>query len=71
VRTGRWASIVPQPWIETLGPPAGVITLPLDQPHVRALIALVTTKAEPGSPVIRELIRAARDTGIREALDGG
>ncbi|MFY2859342.1 LysR family transcriptional regulator [Mycobacterium sp. THU-M104] len=71
VRTGRWASIVPQPWIETLGSPAGIATLPLDQPTVRALIALVTTKAEPGSPVVRALIRVARDTGIREALDGG
>ena len=71
VRTGRWASIVPQPWIETLGPPAGVAALPLDQPRVKALIALVTTKAEPGSPVTRALIRAARDSGIREALDGG
>lgn len=71
VRTGRWASIVPQPWIETLGPPAGVAALPLDQPRVKALIALVTTKAEPGSPVVRALIRAARDTGIHEALDRG
>lgn len=61
VRTGRWASIVPQPWIETLGPPAGLVTLPLDQPPVRALIALVTTKAEPGSPVIRALLQVARD----------
>ncbi len=71
VRAGRWASIVPQPWIETLGPPAGVAALTLDQPRVKALIALVTTKAEPGSPVVRALVRAARDTGIHEALDRG
>ncbi|WP_407688904.1 LysR family transcriptional regulator [Mycobacterium sp. HUMS_1102779] len=61
VRTGRWASIVPQPWIETLGPPAGLVTLPLDQPPVRALIALVTNKAEPGSPITRALLQVARD----------
>lgn len=61
VRTGRWASIVPQPWIETLGPPAGVASLPLDQPPVTALIALVTTKAEPGSPVTRALLQVARE----------
>lgn len=71
VRTGRWASIVPQPWIETLGPPAGIATLPLDEPAVRALIALVTTKAEPGSPITRALIRAACDAAIHEALDRG
>jgi len=70
VRTGRWASIVPQPWLETLGIPAGVAVLPLDQPPVRALIALVTNKAEPGSPVTRALIRVARDAGIHAALDG-
>lgn len=61
VRTGRWASIVPQPWIETLGPPPGLVTLPLDQPPVRALIALVTNKAEPGSPITRALLQVARD----------
>ncbi len=48
VATGRWASIVPQPWIRTLGPPAGVSVLRLDKPSLTALIALVTNKADPG-----------------------
>lgn len=70
VRTGRWASIVPQPWIEALGVPPGVSALRLDQPAVTALIALVTNKAEPGSLITRALLQAARGAHIAEALDG-
>ncbi len=68
VCTGRWASIVPQPWIRTLGAPAGVSALRLERPSVTALIALVTNGAEPGSLLTRALIHTARDAGIGEAL---
>jgi DNA-binding transcriptional LysR family regulator len=70
VRTGRWASIVPQPWIQTLGPQPGVSVLRLDHPSVTALIALVTNKAEPGSLITRALIQTARDAGIGQAVGG-
>lgn len=69
VRTGRWASIVPQPWIGTLGLPAGVSVLELDQPAVTALVALVTNKEEPGSVITRALIQTAGHAGIAAALD--
>ena len=70
VRTGRWASIVPQPWIATLGTPPGVSVLRLEQPSVTALIALVTNKTEPGSLVTRALIETACESGIDVALGG-
>jgi DNA-binding transcriptional LysR family regulator len=70
VRTGRWASIVPQPWIRSLGAPAGISVLRLERPSVTALIALVTNAAEPGSLLTRALIQTARDAGITDALDG-
>ncbi|VBA46594.1 LysR family transcriptional regulator [Mycobacterium attenuatum] len=69
VHTGRWASIVPQPWIRTLGVPPGLSILRLDRPSVKAFIALVTNRAEPGSLVTRALIQIAREAGIGNALD--
>ena len=68
VRTGRWASIVPQPWIYTLGVPAGVRVLGLRRPSVTALIALVTNRAEPGSLLARALRATAREARIGATL---
>ncbi len=68
VRTGRWATIVPQPWIRTLGTTAGLSVLRLDRPSVTALIALVTNRAEPGSLLTRALVQTARDIRIGAAL---
>jgi DNA-binding transcriptional LysR family regulator len=68
VGTGRWASIVPQTWIRTLGLPAGTSVLRLHDPSVTALMALVTSAAEPGSVVTRALIQAAHDVDIAVAL---
>lgn len=68
VRTGRWASIVPQPWIHTLGVPAGASVLRLRRPSVTALIALVTNRAEPGSSLTRALRRTAREAHMGATL---
>jgi DNA-binding transcriptional LysR family regulator len=70
VGTGRWASIVPHTWIHALGAPAGARVLPLEQPSVTALIALVTNKAEPVSVLSRALVDTARDAGIADIYQG-
>jgi DNA-binding transcriptional LysR family regulator len=64
VSTGRWASIVPQPWLQTLRPPAGVRVLPLTDPAITATVALVTSSDEPGSVLARALLRVAQSTVI-------
>ncbi|MDT5347056.1 MAG: hypothetical protein QOH91_343 [Mycobacterium sp.] len=64
VGTGRWASIVPEPWLRTLRPPADVWVLRLEKPAVTAVIALVTSKAEPGSLLARALVQVARETRV-------
>jgi DNA-binding transcriptional LysR family regulator len=64
VGTGRWATIVPQPWIRTLGAPAGASVLRLHSPSVTAVMALVTNAAEPGSVVARALVEMARNTHL-------
>ena len=61
VGTGRWASIVPQTWIRTLGPPAGTSVLRLHNPSISAVMALVTNKAEPGSVLARALAQTAQE----------
>jgi DNA-binding transcriptional LysR family regulator len=70
VATGRWASIVPQTWIRTLGPPAGAGVLRLERPSVTAVIALVTNAAQPGSLLTRALVQTARDAGLGAVLGG-
>ncbi|MEU6559720.1 LysR family transcriptional regulator [Nocardia nova] len=65
--TGRWACLVPEPWLHTWRPPPGIRVLTLDNPEVTAGIALVTG-AEPGSPVARALVRGALDTPIADTL---
>lgn len=60
VGTGRWASVVPQTWIDALGLPAGASALRLHDPSVTASIALVTHAAEPISPLTRALVQTAR-----------
>jgi|SRR5271166_2175020 len=64
VGTGRWASIVPQTWIRTLGPPAGTSVLRLHNPSLSAVMALVTNKAEPGSVLARALAQTAQEACI-------
>jgi DNA-binding transcriptional LysR family regulator len=68
VGTGRWASIIPQTWIRTLSLPAGTSVLALHNPSITALMALVTSAAEPGSVVTRALVQCARDIDISAAL---
>ena len=68
IGTGRWASLIPQTWIRTLGLPAGTSVLRLDNPSISAPMALVTSAAEPGSVVTRALIQTALDADIAEVL---
>lgn len=60
-RTGRWACIVPQPWVSALGPSADTRVFDLVDPIVTAQIALVTAAAEPASVLTTALDRTARE----------
>ncbi|MFF2086179.1 LysR family transcriptional regulator [Nocardia sp. NPDC058176] len=71
VRTGRWACVVPQPWLHTVPAPAGVRVLALDDPAVTARIVLVTQDADPGSVLARALTATARTAGIDDTLTRG
>lgn len=70
VCTGRWASIVPQTWIRTLGVPAGASVLRLQDPSIIAAMVLVTRAEDPGSVVTRALVQTARDASIGDVFGG-
>jgi DNA-binding transcriptional LysR family regulator len=66
VSTGRWASIVPYPWTQTVRPPLGTRILALRDPEIRSHIVLVTVAAEPGSVLVRALTETARRLRLAE-----
>lgn len=63
VGTGRWASIVPRPWLRAARRPAGTRVLQLAEPTIAARIVLVTTAAEPASVLADALLRSVADHG--------
>ncbi|GAA4523316.1 LysR family transcriptional regulator [Amycolatopsis samaneae] len=65
VGTGRWASILPGSWLDTLRLPAGARVVRLADPPVTTPVALVTGATEPGSVLARALTRVA--TATRDA----
>lgn len=62
--TGRWACIVPEPWLRTLPPAPGIRVLALLDPPVTARIAVITPAVEPGSVLTRAVLDTARRTPI-------
>lgn len=70
VGTGRWASIVPRTWLDTVRPPAGACVLRLDSPTPTAQLALVTLAARPGSVLARAVTQAARAVGGGDVFSG-
>lgn len=68
VSTGRWASIVPLPWLQVLNPPAGTRVLRLENPAVTAQVVLVTSSSQPGSVLTRALIRTAESADMDAVL---
>ena len=66
VATGRWASIVPDPWTRTMPPPVGVRVLELTDPVVHSPIGLVTASLDPGSVLTRALVATAESLHLDE-----
>ncbi|KAF0845365.1 LysR family transcriptional regulator [Nocardia caishijiensis] len=68
VSTGRWACVVPKPWLRGLPAPAGVRELALADPVVTARIVLVTAAGEPGSVLGSALVRTAGEIDLAATL---
>ncbi|ADZ70551.1 LysR family transcriptional regulator [Polymorphum gilvum] len=68
VRTGRWASVMPESLIEIFGAADGLKSVPIVDPGPGHLVGLVVARREPHRPAIAALLALAgglaRDPGI-------
>jgi DNA-binding transcriptional LysR family regulator len=60
VRTGRWASIMPEKLAETLGLTESVRSIPIVEPLITHTVGLVIPNREPTTPLITALIAESR-----------
>lgn len=71
VRSGRWASILPQPFLHLLGEPEGIRAVPFESDTPGHTIGLVVPDREPLTPSARELFTLAGEVNLTTALDSG
>jgi DNA-binding transcriptional LysR family regulator len=71
VRSGRWASILPQSFLYLLGEPEGVRAIPFEGGAPGHTIGLVVPDREPLTPSARELFTVAGEVNLTTALDSG
>jgi len=60
VRTGRWASVMPEVLADNLGLTPAVRSIPIVNPDVAHVIGLVTPQRQPMTPLLAALVAAAR-----------
>jgi DNA-binding transcriptional LysR family regulator len=60
VRTGAWASIMPQTFADTMGLPPTIRSIPIVEPEVVHTVGLVVPHREPMTPVTTALVAEAR-----------
>ena len=60
VRTGRWASVMPEKLAETLGLTETVRAIPIVEPEVVHTIGLVVPPREPMTPLTAALVAEAQ-----------
>ncbi len=61
VRTGRWASVMPEKLAEVLGLTETVRSIPIVEPEVTHSIGLVVPHRSPLTPMINALVREAKE----------
>jgi len=69
VRTGRWASIMPEVLADSLGLTPTMRSIPIVDPEVEQVIGLVAPEREPMTPLMAALIAEARTLAGALGLD--
>jgi DNA-binding transcriptional LysR family regulator len=62
VRTGRWASVLPQKVVETFGLTDEIRAIPIGDPEIVHTVGLIVPENEPTTPLIAALVSEARRT---------
>jgi DNA-binding transcriptional LysR family regulator len=70
VRTGRWASVMPEKLASTLGLTDRVRAIPIVEPEAVQTIGLVLPHREPMTPLVRALVTEARQLALNLAAMG-
>ncbi|ODN71539.1 DNA-binding transcriptional regulator CynR [Methylobrevis pamukkalensis] len=65
VRSGKWATIMPARFADTIDHPGLMQAIPIVEPTVSHTIGLVTTQREPLPPLVAHLVAEARTIGKR------
>jgi DNA-binding transcriptional LysR family regulator len=60
VRTGRWASIMPQRLADTLGLTDRVRSIPIVDPEIFHTVGLVVPHRDPMTPLVAALVNEAK-----------
>ena len=68
VRTGRWASVMPEKLADTLGLTESVRAIPIVEPEVTHAVGLIVADREPNTPLVRALVAEARQLAKRLEL---
>jgi DNA-binding transcriptional LysR family regulator len=63
VRTGQWASVMPAVLAETMGLPAPIRAIPIDDPVPPPTVGLIYPQREPLTPLTAALVTEARRVG--------
>ena len=63
VRTGQWASVMPEKLAETLGLTETIRAIPITEPEAVHTIGLVVPPREPMTPLAAALVAEARRIG--------
>src|SRR5512147_326120 len=70
LRTGKWASVLPHPFLDLLGLPEGVRALSLEGGEGHFTIGVVVPDREPMTPSARELLSVAGNLDLSSEADG-
>ncbi|MER7935820.1 MULTISPECIES: LysR family transcriptional regulator [unclassified Streptomyces] len=66
---GRWSSVISHAWLHMFGVPSGMRVVPLAGPAHGPRVGLVVARSEPPSVLAEALVKVARQTRLRDALD--
>jgi DNA-binding transcriptional LysR family regulator len=69
MRTGRWASIVPHTWVQTITPSPQTRVIPLVDPIATARIVVAISAPSPGSVIARAFAAVAAKLSLDELFD--
>jgi DNA-binding transcriptional LysR family regulator len=65
VRTGAWASVMPQTFVETMGLPPNIRSIPIVDPEVVHTVGLVVPHRDPMTPATKVLAAEAKALAAR------